>query len=323
MSNNYDVYLNDFDKKLDFKFNKLLNSGERELIYYIHFLQKDRRWCRYISNVNYNDIKDIKRQIKNAIIKFEYQDGCADDFINRMLDNYHKNIIQENKFEWFRNDKRAGFWLLLEMLNQNSSRRILTKIQENNYLNLHSGSIYYSVIAWFDKFTDSRDPQGGRGYNERILKNYNKTWFNLDRNSVSTWLLSINNVDEIDYCFNYLQGIGMSTLDLAMDRKEVEFFLQLGEMYNFEKKDILIAFSDYLFSLSDAGVLAVENLKMKMASALSSWKNRKNKEGYIDVHFDIKKENISKLESLKKRFNLMSKKEVVNELIERVYNEKE
>ncbi|MBO1929830.1 hypothetical protein J4731_22555 [Providencia rettgeri] len=40
MSNNYDVYLNDLDKKLDFKFNKLLNSGERELIYYIHFLQK-------------------------------------------------------------------------------------------------------------------------------------------------------------------------------------------------------------------------------------------------------------------------------------------
>lgn len=133
----------------------------------------------------------------------------------------------------------------------------------------------------------------------------------------------MTNSDEIDYCYNYLERLGISIIDVVINDKDANFFLRLGERYNLSRKSILVAFFDYLFLSSRNGIFAAENLKMKMASGLSSWKNRKNKEGYVDVHFDIKKENISKLEALKKRFNLMSKKEVVNALIEREYDKKE
>ncbi|MBG5883683.1 hypothetical protein I4990_12035 [Providencia alcalifaciens] len=323
MSNNYDVYLNDLDKKLDFKFNKLLNSGERELIYYIHFLQKDRRWCRYISNVNYNDIKDIKKQIKNAIIKLEYQNGNVDGFINRMLDNYHENIIQENKFEWFKNDERACFLVFLVLLINETEYDDLPIIEKNNFLNLSSSSLYYSIIAWFDKFTEQRHQRSGRRENEKKLKYCYEICMGLEKNSVSSWIMGMNDFGEINYCYNYLQRLGMNTLAVAVSNERAEFIFCLSDKYNISRKAILIAFFDYLYLSPNAGVFAAENLKMKMASALSSWKNRKNKEGYVDVHFDIKKENIPKLDELKKRFNVMSKKDVVNALIEYMYDKKE
>ncbi|GAB7271134.1 hypothetical protein DZS_25280 [Dickeya ananatis] len=47
----------------------------------------------------------------------------------------------------------------------------------------------------------------------------------------------------------------------------------------------------------------------------------KNKDGYSDLHFDIRDENIPKLKELQKIFRLPSRKDVVNELIERFYEQ--
>ncbi|WP_272694574.1 hypothetical protein [Providencia sp. PROV036] len=314
---------NKSNKKMISDHDDLLNSNKRELIYYIHYLQKNRKWRGYISDLNYNNIKDVIKQLENAISKVIRQEGDINDFTERMLKEYHENSIRESEFEWLRNDERACFWLLFVMLNNRGNSQDLSAIEKNNILNLQSGSLYYSIIAWFDKFTNSRSPRGGRGDNEKKLKACHQIWLGSERNPVSNWLLSMNNSDEIDYCYNYLERLGISIIDVVINDKDANFFLRLGERYNLSRKSILVAFFDYLFLSSRNGIFAAENLKIKMASGLSSWKNRKNKEGYVDVHFDIKKENIPKLDALKKRFNLMSKKEVVNALIEREYDKKE
>ncbi|WP_272668417.1 hypothetical protein [Providencia sp. PROV038] len=314
---------NKSSKKMISDHDDLLNSNKRELIYYIHYLQKNRKWRGYISDLNYNNIKDVIKQLENAISKVIRQEGDINDFTERMLKEYHENSIRESEFEWLRNDERACFWLLFVILNNRGNSQDLSAIEKNNILNLQSGSLYYSIIAWFDKFTNSRSPRGGRGDNEKKLKACHQIWLGSERNPVSNWLLSMTSSDEIDYCYNYLERLGISIIDVVINDKDANFFLRLGERYNLSRKSILVAFFDYLFLSSRNGIFAAENLKMKMASGLSSWKNRKNKEGYVDVHFDIKKENISKLEALKKRFNLMSKKEVVNALIEREYDKKE
>lgn len=316
-------YSAEFSKKILSEYDVLFNSNKRELIYYIHRLQMNRSLRAYISDLNYNDVKSIKKQAENLINKSTYQNNNINRFIDEMLNNYHDHGIRENKFEWLKNDERACFLVLLILLVNETKSDDLLGIEENNDLNLQSGSMYYSIIAWFDKFTELRNQLSGRRENERKLNKYHERCMALDKNSVSSWLLGMNDLSEINYCYNYLQRLGMNTLVVAVSNERAEFIFRLGEKYNVNKKAVLIAFFDYLYLSSDIGVFAAENLKMKMASALSSWKNRKNKEGYVDVHFDIKKENIPKLDELKKRFNVMSKKDVVNALIEYMYDKKE
>ncbi|MCX9117132.1 hypothetical protein [Providencia rettgeri] len=323
MAFNYNDYSTEFSKKTRSEYDVLLNSNKRELIYYIHRLQSYRNWRAYISDLNYNDISNIKKQIENSINKFTYHDGDINKFIDRMLNNYHNHGIRESAFEWLKSDERACFLVLLMLLIDDTEFDDLLSIEKDNYLNLQSGSIYYSIIAWFDKFTEPRNQRSGRRENEGKLNKYHEKCMILENNLVSSWLLSMNDLGEINYCYNYLQRLGMNTLAVVMNSDRAEFIFRLGEKYNINRKAILIAFFDYLYLSPNTGVFAAENLKMKMASALSSWKNRKNKEGYVDVHFDIKKENIPKLDELKKRFNVMSKKDVVNALIEYMYDKKE
>ncbi|WP_272683152.1 hypothetical protein [Providencia sp. PROV140] len=323
MAFNYNDYSTEFSKKTRSEYDVLLNSNKRELIYYIHRLQSYRNWRAYISDLNYNDISNIKKQIENSINKFTYHDGDINKFIDRMLNNYHNHGIRESEFEWLKSDERACFLVLLTLLIKDTEFDDLLSIEKDNYLNLQSGSIYYSIIAWFDKFTEPRNQRSGRRENEGKLNKYHEKCMILENNLVSSWLLSMNDLGEINYCYNYLQRLGMNTLAVVMNSDRAEFIFRLVEKYNINRKAILIAFFDYLYLSPNTGVFAAENLKMKMASALSSWKNRKNKEGYIDVHFDIKKENIPKLDELKKRFNVMSKKDVVNALIEYMYDKKE
>lgn len=219
-------------------------------------------------------------------------------FIDGMINSYHSHGIRESAFEWLKSDERACFLVLLMLLINDTKFDYFLSIEKDNYLNLQSGSIYYSIIAWFDKFTEPRNQRSGRRENEGKLNKYHEKCMVLESNLVSSWLLSMNDLGEINYCYNYLQRLGMNTLAVVMNSDRVEFIFRLGEKYNINRKVILIAFFDYLYLLSDVGVFAAENLKMKMASGLSSWKNRRNKEGYVDVHFDIKKENISNLDDL-------------------------
>ncbi len=302
------------------KLNKLLKGSERELIYYLHFLQEDNNGKIYISNVDYKNIGDIKKQISNVIGKLNRSEINVINLMDEMVDKYDCYAVGEYKLEWLKNNNRSCYWLLLRFFSRYSKSHYLDDIERGNKLNLQSGSIYHSMIAWFDKIAVLKSE---RKENERNLERYNKGWTDIIQSPTSLWFSKINEPAEIDYCFDYLKGSGMEVIHIALRRETIEFFIRLGERNLIAKKDIIMAFFDYLFSSGRSGAFAAENLKMKMASGLSSWKNRKNKEGYVDVHFDIKKENIPKLEELKKRFNLMSKKEVVNALIEREYDKKE
>ncbi|NIH03630.1 MULTISPECIES: hypothetical protein [Providencia] len=295
-----------------FKCNELIKGGERELVYYIHHLQEDSIGQKYISNIDYGNIKDIRKQVKNALIRIK--DECM---IFYMQDDYEEFACDEINFGWLKNDSRACFHFLLEILIKGDSYRY--KIENENYINLDSNSIYYSIIAFFDKSKQRLEDYRPNYKLEEIMHDSHTPVF---QNSVFPWLSKLHDSDEIKYCLNYLRDSVKQRFTEDIMREDIDFFIRLSDKYSINKKYILIALFDFLYKSSFSGGLAAENLKMKMANALSSWKNRRNKEGYVDVHFDIKKENIPKLEALKKRFNLMSKKEVVNALIEREYDKK-
>ncbi|MDH2395813.1 hypothetical protein QDQ39_08340 [Providencia rettgeri] len=310
MSNNRSSYLNKNEKHFILKCDELLKGSERELIYYLHYLQENNKSRKYISNVDYENIKNIRNQIKNALMKTNDESIFFD-----MQDDYEEFACNETKFGWLKNDNHACFYFLLEVLTKGNSYRY--KIESEDYINLNSNSIYYSIIAFFDK-SNQRVEDYKRNY---ILEGILDDTHN--QNPVFPWLSKLHDSDEIKYCLNYLRDSVKRGFVGDIARDDIDFFIRLSDKYSLNKKHILIALFEHLYQSSRSGDLAVENLKMKMANALSSWKNRKNKEGYVDVHFDIKKENIPKLEVLKKRFNLMSKKEVVNALIEREYDKKE
>lgn len=300
-------------KEFLFKCNELIKGGKRELVYYIHHLQEDSIGQKYISNIDYGNIKDIRNQVKNALIKTN--DECM---IFDMQDDYEELACDEIKFGWLKNDSRACFYFLLEVLMKGDSYRY--KIENENYINLNSNSIYYSIIAFFDKSKQRvEDYKKNYKLEEIMYDAHNQS----SQNPVFPWLSKLHDSDEIKYCLNYLRDSVRRRFAKDIMREDIDFFIRLSDKYSLNKKYILIALFDYLYKSSLSGGLAAENLKMKMANALSSWKNRRNKEGYVDVHFDIKKENIPKLEKLKKRFNVMSKKEVVNALIEYMYDKKE
>lgn len=310
MSNNGSSYLNKNEKHFILKCDELLKGSERELIYYLHYLQENNKSRKYISNVDYENIKNIRNQIKNALMKTTDESIFFD-----MQDDYEEFACNETKFGWLKNDNHACFYFLLEILTKGNSYRY--KIESEDYINLNSNSIYYSIIAFFDK-SNQRVEDYKRNYIlEEILDDTH------NQNPVFPWLSKLHDSDEIKYCLNYLRDSVKRGFVGDITRDDIDFFIRLSDKYSLNKKYILIALFEHLYQSSRSGDLAVENLKMKMANALSSWKNRRNKEGYVDVHFDIKEENISKLEELKKRFNLMSKKEVVNALIEREYDKKE
>ncbi len=310
MGDNRSGYLNKNEKHFILKCDELLKGSERELIYYLHYLQENNKSRKYISNIDYKNIKNIRNQIKNALMKTNDESMIFD-----MQDDYEEFDCNEIKFGWLKNDNRACFYFLLEVLTKDDSYRY--KIESEDYINLNSNSIYYSIIAFFDKSKQRVEDYKGNYMVEEILYN------NYNQNPVFLWLSKLHDSDEIEYCLNYLRDSVKRRFAEDIMREDIDFFIRLSDKYSLNKKYILIALFDYLYQSSRSGDLAVENLKMKMANALSSWKNRKNKEGYVDVHFDIKKENIPKLDALKKRFNLMSKKEVVNALIEREYDKKE
>lgn len=57
------------------KLEALLKSSERELMYYVHFLQCNDKTRRYISGMDYADINQIKALIQNALYKSELRGG--------------------------------------------------------------------------------------------------------------------------------------------------------------------------------------------------------------------------------------------------------
>lgn len=134
----------------------------------------------------------------------------------------------------------------------------------------------------------------------RLAKNKNKQDASLVR--------AKKEQNEIEYCYSYLKDKGMNIILSTMSEREVALIIEFCETSGFSHKDIVMAFFDYIHGYSANGDIVAESLKGKMSSGLSSWKNRKNKEEYSDLHFDIKKENIPKLEELQKILRLYSKK---------------
>ncbi|WP_272575822.1 hypothetical protein [Providencia sp. PROV273] len=300
-------------KEFLFKCNEFIKCSERELVYYIHYLQEDDVGRKYISNIDYKNIGDISRKVKNALIAIN-----SLDLIEDMQSYYQEFAYDESQFGWIKNDVRSCFYFLINILIESGDFQY--KIENEDYINLNSNSIYYSIIAFFDK-------------TKKIINDYKSDPI-LDRvgyyahgnsiqNPAFSWLSKLHDSEEIKYCLNYFKDSMGRWFASGITIEEVKFLIRISDKYTIDKKHLLIALFDHLCESSDAGFFVAENLKMKMASALSSWKNRKNKEGYVDVHFDIKKENIPKLDELKKRFNVMSKKDVVNALIEYMYDKKE
>ena len=294
------------------KLEALLKSSERELVYYVHFLQYKYKTNRYISDVSYNDINAIKSLVQNALYKSDAGSGNIDTTIDEMLSGYKRNAISEESINWLKGDKRACFWFLFSVLIRDTDSKFDRDIINNNALNTQSGSIYYSVTAWLDKMFYSWRMDESL----QIIINYEDDWREIKTNKITPWIERKDDQSEIEYCYDYLKDKGMNSILATMSKNDASLIFEFCDNSGFEHKDVIIAFFDYIHGYSVNGDIIADDLKGKISSGLSSWKNRKNKEEYSDLHFDIKKENVPKLEELQKILRLYSKKDVVNELIE-------
>lgn len=299
------------------KLEALLKSSERELMYYIHFLQCDDKTRRYISGVDYYNINLIKNLIKNALYKSDLHERDIHYTIDEMIYSYKNKAIPEENISWLKSDRRACFWFLFNVLINDTPYNLIDSIINNNKLNTHSNHIYYSIIAWFDKEMCSWPRSGIL----KEIKSYEYTWGGIKSNKAFPWLGKKQDQADILYCYNYLTDKGMEEISSSMTERKASLILEFCQASGFEYKDIIMAFFDCIHGDTKSGRLINDNLMRKMSSGLSSWRGRKNKEGYSDLHFDIKDENIPKLKELQKIFRLPSRKDVVNELIERFYEQ--
>ncbi|MEB6513672.1 MULTISPECIES: hypothetical protein [Enterobacter cloacae complex] len=298
------------------KLEALLKSSERELMYYVHFLQCNDKTRRYISGMDYADINQIKALIQNALYKSELRGRNIDYTIDEMINSYREKAMPEEEISWLKGERRACFWFLFNVLIRDTPYSLIDSIINNNKLNTHSKSAYYSAVAWLDKEMYSWEHRDV--LNE--MRNYEDKWMGIKSNKAYPWLAK-KEPSDITYCYTYLKDKGMGDIIPSMSERKAAFILEFCEASGFEYKDIIMAFFDYLHGAARNGHLVTENLMRKMSSGLSSWRSRKNKDGYSDLHFDIRDENIPKLKELQKIFRLPSRKDVVNELIERFYEQ--
>ncbi|ELD3254111.1 hypothetical protein QUR14_004517, partial [Enterobacter hormaechei] len=279
---------NDNGKRVDVpghpKLETLLKSSERELVYYVHFLQCNDKTGRYISDVDYTNLNSIKSLIRNALYKSDSRAGDIDLIIDEMLYDYKKNAISEKDINWLKGERRACFWFLFNVLIRDTDGKFDRDIINNNALNTQSNSIYHSVTAWLDKKFSSCHK--GRLLNK--VMDYEDGWQEIKENKAYPWLQRKNEQSEIEYCYNYLKDKGMKIVLSSMSERDAALIFEFCESSGFSHRDIVMAFFDYIYGNSDNGDIIADSLKGKMSGGLSSWKNRKNKDEYTDLHFDIK-----------------------------------
>ncbi|GKV76939.1 hypothetical protein PEC106568_21130 [Pectobacterium carotovorum subsp. carotovorum] len=287
--------------------------SDREAIYYLHFLQQDYETTAYVSGFSYQDMKSVRSRIEHAIFRFKNQDGDIKRTHDDMINGYHDFAIHENDFLWLKDSRRACIWILLKILFSFPLNKSI--LMDGAFLNIHHGSLYYSIIAYFDKSIGSFDKKDTL---LQFLDKCKEEWNENKNNNVLLWLNKIKNQDDIQYLLRHLKKTAIGRIRESKSIRHADVFFEFMHNNISNEMDILMAFFDYYFD----SALEVDSVKRKMASSLSSWRNREEKkEEFIDVHFDIKKENIPKLDKIRRKFNLSSKKEVVNFLIERFYDQ--
>ncbi|WP_407274835.1 hypothetical protein V6C39_18725 [Dickeya ananatis] len=257
-----------------------------------------------------------KPSYKMHVYKSELRGRDIDYTIDEMINSYREKAMTEEEISWLKGERRACFWFLFNVLIHDTPYSLIDSIINNNKLNTHSKSAYYSAVAWLDKEMYSWEHRDV--LNE--MRNYEDKWMGIKSNKAYPWLAK-KEPSDITYCYAYLKDKGMGDIIPSMSERKAAFILEFCEASGFECKDIIMAFFDYLHGAARNGHLVTENLMRKMSSGLSSWRSRKNKDGYSDLHFDIRDENIPKLKELQKIFRLPSRKDVVNELIERFYEQ--
>ncbi|MEQ9883482.1 hypothetical protein ABRP83_15065 [Pectobacterium brasiliense] len=288
------------------------NSSDREIIYYLHFLQLNKKTTSYVYGFSYQDMQSVRSRIKNTIFRFKTQYGNVKKIHEEMISDYHGFAIHESDFLWLKDSRRACIWMLLKILF--SLRLSKDLLMDGAFLNIHYGSLYYSIIAYFDKSIDSHEKKDTL---LDFLYECKKQWNENKNSSLFIWLNKGKNQDDIKYLHHHLKDKAIDKIKEGKLIRHSDAFFEFMQNNIKDEMDTLMAFFDFYFD----SPLEVDSVRSKMASALSSWRNRKNKEEFTDVHFDIKKENIPKLDEIRKKFNLASKKEVVNFLIERFYDQ--
>lgn len=287
--------------------------SDREAIYYLHFLQQDYETTTYVSGFSYQDMKSVRSRIEHTIFRFKHQDGDIKRIHDDMINGYHDFAIHENDFLWLKNSRRACIWMLLKILFSSSLNK--SALMDGAFLNISSNSLYYSIIAYFDKSIESFDEKDTL---LNFLDECKDKWDENKNKNVFIWLNKIKKQDDIKYLLWHLKETVIGRIKESKSIRYTDAFFEFMHNNINNDLDILMAFFDYYFDSS----LEIDSVRSKMASSLSSWRNREEKkEDFTDVHFDVKKENIPKLDEIRKKFNLSSKKEVFDFLIERFYDQ--
>ncbi|KAF6706018.1 hypothetical protein G9387_06490 [Enterobacter hormaechei] len=244
---------------------------------------------------DFNGPADICRYINSRLERYcrgdqEHIQELASD----MQYNYECTALPEDKTFWFREDKRACFWVWARLLCSGRSGVYVDDIKSKNPGN-HDAR-YKQVLERLQKYNYRQDND------DEFMQNAKNDWADIFNNASFFSFLSSTDTDSIIYAWNYL-----------CDKK-----YGINQIYApLNDEERWLSIMNYLDS-----VIAKENkggLATRLKSALEQRKHRhKKQQDSSSRRFYLKKENDNKLKELL-HYNRMTMDEYFNQLIEHEY----
>lgn len=274
----YEVYTTDMD----------------ECTFYLNWLY-DRDIIRYQHTEDFDGPADICRFINISLDRYYQEDRISiRELITDMHYNYKKNIITDDKTFWFRDDKRACFWVWTHLFCTGRTRIYLNKIKSENP---GSHTIRYQRIV-----TRMQERNNRQDRYDDFIDESREVWADILNNASFFNFLEPGDTDSVNYAWKYL-----------CDKK-----YGIDQIYTpLNEEERWLSIMNYLDS-----VTAKENkggLSTRLKAALDQRKHRRKKQqNSSSRRFYLKNENDSKLKFLLQQ-NRMTMDEYFNLLVEREY----
>ena len=236
--------------------------------------------CRYINSRLNNYCRGDQEHIRELLTDMQY--------------NYERTVLPDDKTFWFREDKRACFWVWTMLLCSGRRGVYVDELNSNNPGN-HS--------ARYQQILDHLQKQNYRHDNhDEFMKNAINNWAEIFNNASFFSFLSSTDTDSITYAWKYLCDKKYGIDQIYAPLNDEERWLSI------------MNYMDSVTAKENKGGLAT-----RLKSALEQRKHRhKKQQDSSSRRFYLKKENDNKLKELL-FYNRMTMDEYFNQLIEREY----
>lgn len=236
--------------------------------------------CRYINDCLEHYCRGSREHIHELITDMRY--------------HYERSILSDDKIFWFREDRRACFWVWTRLCCSGRRGVYVDEIKSRNPGNHESR--YQQIVEHLQKDSHRRESEIS------FMESVKMDWADILNNASFLDFLSPKDTDSISYIWNYLCDKKYSIEQIYTPLNDEERWLSI------------LNYLDAVTAKENKGGLAT-----RIKAAFDQRKHRlKKQQDSSSRRFYLKKENDSKLKSLLQS-NRMTMDEYFNLLVEREY----